>query len=374
MQTRSPTAPATPPNSEQQPALPAWLLESTTVAIASASLDLVITSWNPGAERLYGYTEAEAIGSPITMVVPPELRDEARKVLARAEAGEALEYETWRVRKDGSRVDVSLRIAPLRDSRGEIAGTVSVVSDISGRKIAEARLLESKALFREVFEQTPIGMVALGPDGRCLMVNTAMCQMTGYSCEQLVGSPFTAIVPEQEHDLVRSEIARLFADPSYRYQREHRSLTRGGREIWVNVGGAAVRGGDGAPQCVVFSVRDITEAKRAVDELALRAREQAAVAALGQRALAGSDPADLYDYVARLVADNLVCRSPRFCSTRAKATTCSWWPPLAGLVRPRSTRPFPPAATRSAATRCTSIIPSSSMTSRATPTCRAMYC
>jgi PAS domain S-box-containing protein len=118
----------------QAQALLAAIVNGSDDAIVSKSLDGIISSWNPGAERLFGYSAAEAIGQPITMLVPPELREQEREILARLRRGERIEHlETVRVAKDGRRIDVSLTVSPVRDHSGTIIGASKVARDISER-------------------------------------------------------------------------------------------------------------------------------------------------------------------------------------------------------------------------------------------------
>jgi PAS domain S-box-containing protein len=118
----------------------AAIIESCEDAIISKNLDGVITSWNSGAERLFGYTAAEAIGRPVTMLIPPERIDEEPGILARIRRGEPIEhYDTVRRRKDGSAIDISLTVSPIKDSDGKIIGASKIARDISERKQAEQR-------------------------------------------------------------------------------------------------------------------------------------------------------------------------------------------------------------------------------------------
>ena len=119
----------------------AAIVESSDDAILSKSLDGVITTWNRSAERLYGYTAAEAIGQSMTFVVPPEHHQELHDLLQRIGRGERVEHhESVRLCKDGRRVDVSVTLSPLKDGHGEIAGASAIVSDITERKRAEAEI------------------------------------------------------------------------------------------------------------------------------------------------------------------------------------------------------------------------------------------
>jgi PAS domain S-box-containing protein len=116
------------------------IIESNEDAIISKNLDGVIMTWNSGAERLFGYTAAEAIGRPVTMLIPPERIDEEPGIIARIRRGERIEhYDTVRRRKDGSAVDISLTVSPIKDADGTIIGASKIARDITERKQAERR-------------------------------------------------------------------------------------------------------------------------------------------------------------------------------------------------------------------------------------------
>jgi PAS domain S-box-containing protein len=115
-------------------------VESSHDAIVSKDLRGTITTWNKAAELLFGYTAREAIGQPITILIPLERQGEEFSILDRTSRGERIEnYETVRRRKDGSSVDVSLTISPVRNAEGKIVGASKIVRDITTRKLAEAR-------------------------------------------------------------------------------------------------------------------------------------------------------------------------------------------------------------------------------------------
>jgi PAS domain S-box-containing protein len=122
----------------------AAIIESADDAIVSKTLDGIITSWNRGAEQLFGYTAEEAVGQPILMLIPPGHDDEEPAIIARLRRGERIEhYETQRVRKDGRLVDISLTVSPVRNADGKIIGASKVARDITERKLAERRLREA---------------------------------------------------------------------------------------------------------------------------------------------------------------------------------------------------------------------------------------
>lgn len=125
-----------------------WLgaiVESSDDAIISKNLDGVITSWNRAAEQLFGYTAREAIGKPVSTLIPADRHDEEPGILARIRRGERIDhYETVRQRKDGSLVDISLTVSPVRDAQGKVIGASKIVRDISDRRQAEEQLRRAK--------------------------------------------------------------------------------------------------------------------------------------------------------------------------------------------------------------------------------------
>jgi len=126
----------------------ASIVQFSDDAIISKDLNGVITSWNHGAERLFGYTAEEAVGKPVTLLIPPEHLDEEPKILDRIRRGELIDhYETLRRRKDGSLVDISLTVSPIRDSTGTVIGASKVARDITERRRAHE---QQQLLLREM--------------------------------------------------------------------------------------------------------------------------------------------------------------------------------------------------------------------------------
>jgi len=135
----------------------AAIVETSTDAIFSKTLDGVVTSWNAGAERLYGYAAEEVVGRPVSMLAPPDRLDEIPVLLARLGRGERIEsFETVRRRKDGTLVDVLLAISPLPDAEGRVAGASTIARDITRRKRNEARLRESEEQLRFLAEASRV--------------------------------------------------------------------------------------------------------------------------------------------------------------------------------------------------------------------------
>jgi PAS domain S-box-containing protein len=134
----------------------AAVVESSVDAIISKTLDGTITSWNKGAELMYGYAAEEVIGRPVTILIPPNRADEETAIIERLRRGEKIEhYETVRMRKDGTLLDVALAVSPLKDADGRIIGASKIARDITERKRAEAELQKAKEdLEQRVLERT----------------------------------------------------------------------------------------------------------------------------------------------------------------------------------------------------------------------------
>jgi PAS domain S-box-containing protein len=141
---------------ERASALLSSIVDSSDDAIISKDLNSIITSWNQSAERLFGYKASEAIGRPITMLIPPDRLDEEPRIIERLKRGERVDhFETIRVRKDGSHLDISLTISPVKDSNGRIIGASKIARDITERKYIEHQRQEfNHQLERMVAERT----------------------------------------------------------------------------------------------------------------------------------------------------------------------------------------------------------------------------
>src|SRR5688572_20522190 len=132
----------------------AALVESSADAIVSKDLTGIIQTWNSGAERIFGYSATEMVGSSILRLIPPELHGEETTILERQRRGERIEhYETVRVTKDGRQIDVSLTVSPIRDASGAVVGASKVARDITARKRAEQELLEAERRARSEAER-----------------------------------------------------------------------------------------------------------------------------------------------------------------------------------------------------------------------------
>jgi len=158
----------------------AAIVESSDDAIISKDLNGVITSWNDGAERLFGYTADEAVGSSVTILIPPDRQDEEPRILARIRSGAKVDhYDTVRRRKDGRLFDISLTISPVRDAAGRIIGASKIARDISDRKAAERELRESQRRREELLAAIPAAIYTTDAQGKITYYNDAAVELAG---------------------------------------------------------------------------------------------------------------------------------------------------------------------------------------------------
>ena len=156
------------------------IVESSEDAIVSKDLDGIISTWNQGAERLFGYTAEEAVGRSITILIPPGRENEEPAILARIRRGERVDhYETVRRRKDGSLVDISLTISPVRDGNGAIIGASKIARDITDRKEADAKLHESERRLTELLAAIPAAIYTTDAQGKITYFNAMAVELAG---------------------------------------------------------------------------------------------------------------------------------------------------------------------------------------------------
>jgi PAS domain S-box-containing protein len=253
------------------------IIDASGDAIFATSPTGEITSWNAGAEELYGYSAEEALGASLRMLIAPR-RAPDFDVLARALDGRRLDdHQTEQLRKDGTLVPVSLSISPIRESSGALAGVSVIARDRTERKRAEEALLEVQEGFRAAFEDAPIGMALFSvdpaADGRLLQVNSSLCDITGYSVDELLRTSLYAVSHPQDQAEELAFAEDLLAGRIPNYQLEKRFVRRDGTAVWVMHSVSTVHDPFGRMLYGIAQVQDISERKRAEEGLAKVAAE-----------------------------------------------------------------------------------------------------
>ena len=166
----------------------AAIVTSAEDAIASKTLDGIVTSWNASAERMFGYTAQDMVGQSILRIIPPDRYQEEDQILARIRAGERIEhFATVRLTKDGCPIDVSLTISPIRDSAGRVIGASKIARDITERKRMEEAVRESEEKFRTLADNMPALAWMARPDGHIFWYNRRWYEYTGTTPESQEG-------------------------------------------------------------------------------------------------------------------------------------------------------------------------------------------
>ena len=170
----------------------AAIVESSQDAIISKDLNSIINSWNKGAERIFGFEAAEVIGQPVTILIPPDLHAEEAQILERIRRGERIEhFDTIRRRKDGSLVNISLTISPIKNERGEVVGASKIARDITEREQAQ-REIRFQANLLDAVEQA---VIATDLTGTIIYWNSFAEKLYGWSTAEALGSNILETTP-----------------------------------------------------------------------------------------------------------------------------------------------------------------------------------
>ncbi|MFO1484484.1 MAG: PAS domain S-box protein [Verrucomicrobiaceae bacterium] len=254
------------------------IIESSDDAIFSKTLDGIITSWNPGAERLFGYTAMEAVGMPVTRLSLPDRLGEEAQLLASISRGEKVSHcETVRVTKDGRQLHVSATISPVKDSSGRIVGASSIIRDITERWRAD----EALRLNRENLDVTlrSIGDAVLATDAqrRITRMNSVAEKLTGWPEAEALGRPvdevFRIINEETRQPAVIPVDDVLATGETHGLANHTVLLARDGREISIEDSAAPIRDTAGAVQGVVLVFRNVSEERTAEKRAAVLLQE-----------------------------------------------------------------------------------------------------
>ena len=234
-------------------------------AIIGKTLDGTVTSWNSGAEAIYGYSAEEMIGHPLTRIIPPDVVSEYEEFLHNLQRGESIRHhETELTRKDGKRIWVSVSISPLTNEKGGLIGGSTITRDISDRKQVEQKLLEASRYSRSLIEASLDPLVTISADGRITDVNRATEKATGLSRDRLIGSDFSTYFTEPEK--ARQGYRQAFASGFVRdYPLAIRNMSGAVMDVLYNA--TVFKRQNGEVEGVFAAARDVTERKQAEEAL-----------------------------------------------------------------------------------------------------------
>jgi PAS domain S-box-containing protein len=238
------------------------IIDSSDDAIASKSLDGIITTWNRSAERIFGYTRAEAIGRPMAMLLPPDRLGEEAEILRRIRLGDRVDhFETIRRRKDGSLVEVSVTISPIRDSNGEIVGASKVARDITDQKLGDRAGL----LLSSIVASSDDAILSKNLDGVITSWNAGAQRMFGYTAEETIGRSVIMLVPADRKEEEPKILSRLRRGERVDHFETLR-LRKNGELFPVSLTISPIRDAKGIIIGASKIARDITEPKRIAAE------------------------------------------------------------------------------------------------------------
>lgn len=267
----------------------AAIVESSDDAIIGKSLDGIVTSWNAGAQRIFGYSADEVIGRPITILIPHDLWHEETEILKRLRSGERVDhFDTTRVRKDGSTIAISLTISPIRDTAGAITGISKIARDVTEHKQLLAREAASRVemlaerKFRELIENAPDAILQVDSMGQIILANRTAELVFGYSRDELIGTSVDALVPENaraRHPAHRKGFEAAGESRPMGIGLDLHAVRKDGTEFPVEISLSPNRTEGGVNITAV--IRDVTERKRT--ERQIHSLEQSYTAELEAR-------------------------------------------------------------------------------------------
>jgi PAS domain S-box-containing protein len=251
----------------------AAIVNSSDDAIVSKTLDGIIQSWNRGAEMIFGYTAAEAVGQHITLIIPQDRLAEEEHVLASLRRGEKIDhFETVRRAKDGRLVEISLTVSPIIDSHGRIIGASKVARDITARKRASEALQESEERFRHMADHAPVMIWVSDRSGSSVYLNKLWYDITGQTQLEASGFGWLNALHPGDYALIRDTFLSG-GEKRDVFRLEHRLRGKDGNYHWV-VNAAAPRFGAHSEFLgYIGSIIEIDERKQA-EETLKRAQEQ----------------------------------------------------------------------------------------------------
>src|SRR5262245_47825253 len=274
--------------SEQQLRFLTTVVEQSTesVLITTAQLDLPgpqIVYVNPAFTRMTGYAREEVIGKTPRMLQGPKTdRSVLNRLRSDCAVGKVFHGEVINYRKDGSEFCLDWTVAPVWNERGEITHFVSTQRDVSDRQQVDEKLRKREEEFRSLFELSAVGMTQVSSEGRYLRVNRKLCQMLGYSEQELLQLTLHQVTHPDDREASAAKLRSSFYGEPEEYNIEKRYVRKDGVIIWVLINWTVVRDASGNPKRTVANIQDITARK--LTEEALRKSEALNVSVLSSLA------------------------------------------------------------------------------------------
>jgi PAS domain S-box-containing protein len=246
----------------------ASIVESSDDAIVGIKLDGTILSWNRGAEKIYGYSAGEVVGQPSDVILPFNQPGDVYNVLARIRRGELVEhYETTFIHKDARRVHVDLTVSPILNAAGQIIGASTISRDITARKEGEKALRQSEIQLARTCAFSLVMVAHVGLDGRWLKVPPKLCELLGYSEEEMLALRSEDVTYHEDLEEERNRFQALILGRIKSLDLEKRYVTRDGRLLWVYLNYSIVTDIEDHPQHFLAYIRDITTRRMEQEEL-----------------------------------------------------------------------------------------------------------
>jgi PAS domain S-box-containing protein len=274
---------------------PYWLaalIESADDAIISKTLDGVITSWNKGAERIFGYTADEVIGKPVTILIPKDHEDEEPAILARLRAGKRIEhYETIRVAKDGRLLDISLTVSPIKGPNGEIVGASKIARDITGQKQARRALDEASERLKLALDAARLGDWSWDAQTDITTMSETAADLFGIPPgPYMTWTDMRELLHPDDREQAKAAVEEALATHTD-YDIEYRVVRDDNTEVWVSSKGRGIYADDGTIAGMLGFVQDISTRKTNEDTLRQQAEALLVLNETAQKARADAEEA-----------------------------------------------------------------------------------
>jgi PAS domain S-box-containing protein len=242
-------------------------VESSNDAVGTMSLDGIITSWNKGAEQVYGYSAEEILGKSVLTLAPSHLDKETINLIEKIKQGEEIrQYETLRLRKDGETINISLTLSPVFDIHGKLTAVSFISRDITERKRSEEKLRESEEKYRNIVEIANEGILIIDDKATITYANKKITDMFGYSLEEGLGRPIWDFISEESKAIAKLNLKKRRQGVNGSY--ELKLINKDGLPLWTFINAKSLFDKGGKFIGSLSMLTDVTNRKEAEEVLA----------------------------------------------------------------------------------------------------------